>query len=154
MTLSDLLCPECVLVDVKAENQEEVIHQLYKALLSQNKVRTSFYDAVIAREKEYPTGLELGKWNVAIPHVVPQHVLSSALGIAVLEKPVAFYRMDDSSETVNAKVVFNIALGQEGKQIEVLQKIMGIVTNADVMDQIVQAGSPEKIIDILRKEDV
>lgn len=154
MTLENLIFPECILTHVKAKSQEDVLHQLYQVLLKEEKVRTSFYEAVLQREREYPTGLVLEQWNVAIPHVVPEHVLSSALGIAVLDEPVAFHCMDDPDATVEVKVVFNIALGKEGKQIEILQDLMGVVVNSQIMDQIVNAGSAQKIADILRKEDL
>lgn len=154
MTLQSLIFPACILTHVKAETQQDVIRQLYQVLLKENKVCDSFYDAVIQREQEYPTGLVLEKYNVAIPHVVPQHVRNSALGIAVLEKPVAFRCMDDPNATVDVKVVFNIALGKDGKQIEVLQQLMEMVMNPYIMEQIVNAESAENIADILRKEDV
>ena len=153
MKLSDMLFPECILTNVQADSNTDVIRQLYEALLHAGKVKTSFYKAVLAREKEYPTGLALEKWNAAIPHVVPEHVLHSALAIAVLKTPVAFQRMDDAELTTDVKVVFNIALDNAGRQIDTLQQIMGVVTNTALMSKIVEAGSPEEIIKLLKEEE-
>lgn len=151
MKMQDILFPECILTHVKAENKEDALRQLFQALNAAGKVRPSFFEAVLKREREYPTGLELEKWNAAIPHVTPDHVRSSAMGIAVLDTPVPFQRMDDDVETVDVKVIFNIALDANGKQLDILQEIMGMVANADIMDRLAQAETPEQVISILKK---
>ena len=93
MAMRDILFPECVITHMKAKSKEDALHQLYEVLLKNGKVKTSFYDAVLERERDYPTGLELEEYNAAIPHVVPAHVEHSAMGIAVLDTPVTFQRM-------------------------------------------------------------
>ena len=124
MAMRDILFPECVITHMKAKSKEDALHQLYEVLLKNGKVKTSFYDAVLERERDYPTGLELEEYNAAIPHVVPAHVEHSAMGIAVLDTPVTFQRMDDDEATVDVNVIFNIALDVNGKQIDILQEIM------------------------------
>ena len=57
--------------------------------------------------------------------------------------------MDDDS-FVHVKVVFNIALGKDGKQIEILQDIMAIFSNSEKMERIVNAESPEEVISIIK----
>ena len=120
MAMRDILFPECVITHMKAKSKEDALHQLYEVLLKNGKVKTSFYDAVLERERDYPTGLELEEYNAAIPQVVPAHVEHSAMGIAVLDTPVTFQRMDDDEATVDVNVIFNIALDVNGKQIDIL----------------------------------
>lgn len=151
MQLSDIVFRNCILTDVQAATKEEALRQIFEVLYREEKVRETFYDAVLAREAEYPTGLALPGCNVAIPHVVPEHVKSSALGIAVLRNPVVFDRMDDQNLKVDVQVIFNIALAKEDKQIETLQCLMSMVTNQSVMEAVRKAGSPEEIESILRK---
>ena len=109
MQLKDMLFPECTLIHVKADRKEDVIWKLYEKLLQNGKVKENFYEAVLEREREYPTGLKFEKWEVAIPHVSPEYVLESTIAIAVLDEPVEFKRMDDES-SVHVNVVFNICL--------------------------------------------
>ena len=115
-------------------------------------MKHSFYEAILEREKNYPTGLELGEWNAAIPHVTPDNVVTSAMGVAVLDTPVTFQRMDNKAETVEVKVIFNIALDANGKHLDILQEIMGVVANADVMRRLGRAETSEQIIKILKQE--
>ena len=149
MQLKDMLFPECVLIHVKAGTKEEVIGKLYEKLLQNGKVKESFYDAVLEREEMYPTGLKFESWEVAIPHVSPEHVISSAIAIAVLDDPVEFKRMDDNS-SVDVKVVFNIALDKNGKQIEILQDIMTIFADSEKMQRIVNPQASEEVVAIMK----
>ncbi|QNK40784.1 PTS sugar transporter subunit IIA [Caproicibacter fermentans] len=151
MTLKDMIFRDCILTDVRAADQEDALRQIFEALYKAGKVKESFYNAVLKRETEYPTGLALPHCNVAIPHVVPEHVNSSALGIAVLREPVLFRQMDNHDLTTEVRIIFSIALGREGKQIEVLQSIMKMVLEKDMIHAILKAGSPEEIEMILRK---
>lgn len=152
MAMRDILFPECVITHMKAKSKEDALHQLYEVLLKNGKVKASFYDAVLERERNYPTGLELEEYNAAIPHVVPAHVEHSAMGIAILDTPVTFQRMDDDEATVDVNVIFNIALDVNGKQIDILQEIMAILADKDVMGQLVKADTPQDVMNILKKE--
>lgn len=154
MELNEILFPECILTHVQADNKEEALHQLFEVLLQTGKVKPSFYEAVLEREREYPTGLELEQWNAAIPHVVPAHVEHSALGIAVLDRPVTFRRMDDDEATVEVRVIFNIALDQNGKQLDILQQIMGIVSDPEIMGRLVEADTPQDVLNILQERRI
>ena len=51
---------------------------------------------------------------------------------------------------VHVNVVFNIALGKDGKQIEILQDIMAIFADSEKMERIVKAESPEQVISIIK----
>lgn len=42
-------------------------------------VEDSFESAIMTREMSFPTGLELGHINIAIPHTDPQHVKNRLL---------------------------------------------------------------------------
>ena len=62
MQLKDMLFPECTLIHVKADRKEDVIWKLYEKLLQNGKVKENFYEAVLEREREYPTGLKFEKF--------------------------------------------------------------------------------------------
>lgn len=151
MELKEILFPECILTHMQADTKEQALHRLFEVLLRNGKVKPTFYDAVLERERDYPTGLALEKWNAAIPHVVPAHVEHSALGIAVLDTPVAFRRMDDDDAEVQVKVIFNIALDRNGKQLDILQQIMGIVSDPQVMGRLAAADTPQDVLNILQQ---
>ena len=76
------------------------------------------------------------------------------MGIAILDTPVTFRRMDDDEATVEVKVIFNIALDHNGKQLDILQQIMGIVSDADIMGQLATADTPQDVLHILQERRI
>ena len=73
-------------------------------LLEEREIVTPTYrEALITREKSFPTGLDmefLGKDlpNVAIPHTDIVHNLAEKVVVVQLEKPVTFYNMIASNK--------------------------------------------------------
>ncbi|MBS7527604.1 PTS sugar transporter subunit IIA [Fusibacter paucivorans] len=149
MQLGDLITENLILTEVNCVSKEEALKLLFDKLFNHGYVKDSFYQAILEREANYPTGLLLPKFNVAIPHVSPEYVNQSALAIAILKQPVPFHRMDDSDETVDVHVIFNIALADGGKQVEVLQAIMGLITNETLMAKVIAADSAAAVQKIL-----
>ena len=129
-TLGDFLEPDAVCVDLEAADATEVITALAGRLLALGKVRPSYAAAVIARERTMPTGLPLGPVNVAVPHTDIEHVLSPALAVAVLRHPVTFGSMDDPDEPIPVRIVIAMALTEKNAQIDMLQRIAGLIQNA------------------------
>ena len=66
--------PELIAVDVQAETSEEAIRKVGQIFLDNGFVKDTYIDAVVAREKVYPTGLQLADMGVAMPHTDPPHV--------------------------------------------------------------------------------
>lgn len=46
-------------------------------------VEDSFESAIMTREMSFPTGLELGHINIAIPHTDPQHVKTVCCSLSI-----------------------------------------------------------------------
>ena len=89
---------ECILPHYAAQQKEDIIQELSKRMKERNLVNADFQEAVLKREQKYPTGLLIGKRNIAIPHTEPQYVKVPCIGIATLKKSVAFHRMDACDE--------------------------------------------------------
>ena len=56
------------LFGVEASSSEEVIKIAADELYKRGIVKEDFYEHVMLREKEFPTGLATAKYGVAIPH--------------------------------------------------------------------------------------
>lgn len=63
-----------ILRDVEAANAEEAIRKVGQRFYDEGFVKDTYIDAVVAREKNYATGLQLADIAVAMPHTDPQHV--------------------------------------------------------------------------------
>ena len=77
-----------------------IIQELSKRMKERNLVNADFQEAVLNGNRSIPTGLLIGKRNIAIPWR-PQYVKSTVYRYRHLEKSVAFHRMDACDELVD-----------------------------------------------------
>ena len=95
---------ELVLTDLDAESSGEVFERLGKTLIEEGYCRDSYIDALKTREKDFPTGVNMGGVGIAIPHTDKSHVYKGAVAIGILKKPVKFYQMGTTDEVVMARL--------------------------------------------------
>lgn len=118
MRISEYFNKELIVTNLDVKSKEEIFKVLFKKLYDNGFVKESFLDAIIKREKTFPTGLQLNTYNVAIPHTDPEHVIKPAIAIATLSKPVIFKNMANPLEEVNVSIVFMMALNEAHSQVE------------------------------------
>ncbi len=114
------------------ENVEEALKRLSEILFGRGFVLEGYARALIEREKEYPTGLEVpGYITVALPHVHVKYTIKPVLLIALLEKPVEFRKMDSPSEKVMAEAIILLALKDLENSTALLKKITSLFSRED-----------------------
>ncbi|GAE77255.1 PTS system [Cutibacterium acnes JCM 18918] len=72
------------MADVTATSQNDLYAQVNDRLTADNMVKSTFLNAVSAREKKFPTGLDFGYVSIAIPHIDPEHVISPGYWYAAI----------------------------------------------------------------------
>jgi galactitol PTS system EIIA component len=150
MKISNFLKPEAIALQLEAKTSEEVIRNLGTRLLALGYVKADFVAATLRREAAMPTGLPLGGTiNAAIPHVDIEFVNQSALALATLKSPVVFYNMVDDQEAVPVQLVIMLALDQPKSQIEMLQRVSGILQQPELILQLMAAQAPEDVLALL-----
>ena len=84
----DLLREELISVGVEAADWQEVLTLLANRLFQAGYVRESYLQAVLDRERQFPTGLRTAEVAVALPHTEKEHVLKPAVAVAILAHPL------------------------------------------------------------------
>src|SRR5699024_4402880 len=112
-----------------------VIEKLADELFSAGKVRETFKEAVLAREKEYPTGLPLGNYNIAMPHTFAQHVVEPAIAVAKLETPVIFTEMGTTDTELPVSLIMMMAVSEPKEQVGLLKKILQVFSDSEVLQE-------------------
>ncbi len=141
------LCPEDVLLNVDADSCEEVLHMVSSHLLGEGKVKQSYEEHLIDREREYPTGLALGDINVAIPHTDYQYANTTQLLVATLKMPVEWH-----NETIPVSAVVLSVFDKPEHQLEALQQIIGVLQNQELVARIVTSDSAQQVIELFDQE--
>ena len=110
MTASPINEDTILVAELQADSPADCIRQMAEILSRQGIVKPEFVEAVLAREKEYPTGIPVGV-PVALPHTDAEHCLKPAVIIGKMEQPVAFGMMGgEEDETVDVRLVFMLSL--------------------------------------------
>ncbi len=150
------LNPELIFTDLEADTSDDVMKQIGSAFTRLGYTKESYVEALIEREKEFPTGLdvEMENMGVAIPHTSVEHVNKSGTAIAVLKKPVTFHVMGgDEDETVEIGIVFMLAVSDPGKHIDKLQRIIGLIQDRDFLTKLAQTATKEDIITLIAEKE-
>lgn len=149
MTVEVILDEKLILPNLKASDANEVMEELACKLKAEGYVKEGYIEAIQEREKEYPTGLPSSAPAIAIPHANYELVNKTALAIATLNKPVLFYNMEDTNESIPIQIVIMMAIAEPHGQIEMLQKIVSIIQDESLRKQLVKATDRQKIIELI-----
>lgn len=143
----ELITAQYVHLGLSAASCSEVLTIMAKEMCIGGRVRESFLEAVLARERLYPTGLAVG-CGVAIPHADAKHVIRDTISIAVFEKPVLFGDMGGEMEKIPVHVVFMLAMSENGKHLEMLTSLVKAIQNQLFLEQILAVETPDGLIDL------
>ncbi len=142
---------DLIAVDVEAKSAEEAIRKVGALLEKGGYVKDTYVDAVAKRETEFPTGLILKDIQVAMPHTAGVHVNKPAVCIAKLAQPVRFAHMGDPDTPVDATLLFMMAIKNPDEQVETLQAVMGVFTNAEAVAALKAAKTEDELFAAAQK---
>jgi PTS system galactitol-specific IIA component len=97
-------------VRIEAANAEGAIRFLARELAKAGHVKPSFEAAAALRERRSPTALPFAGGAVALPHAEPEHVVSYAIAVATLARPVKFREMGSPATQHDVALVVMPAL--------------------------------------------
>jgi fructose PTS system EIIA component len=149
-TISDLITPALVTVDLTATDRRAAIDELAQLLEADGRVsdRATYVDAVWAREEETGgTGMESG---VAIPHAKTPAVTRAGIAFGRSSAGVDFGAEDDTP----SDLVFLIAApeGADDLHVRVLSRIARKLIHESFRTSLREAVSPQAVVDIIQRE--
>lgn len=147
-----IISEELIATNINAKGKKEIIAMLANLLYEKGYVTNDYINAVLEREKNYPTGLPSKEIGVAIPHADAKYVKKPGIAIATLNNPVSFNMMGNPDEKVNVDVVFMLAIKEPKMQIKMLKNLMTIIQKIEVLKQIKKSKHSQEIVEIIEKE--
>jgi PTS system galactitol-specific IIA component len=145
-----MLRKDLIRIELDVANSEEAIRVLADDFVKVGVVKPSFVDAVLEREKRSPTALPAVAYDIAIPHTVSEHVITPAMNVAVLKHPVEFQQMGSPEITLHPQVLFMLAISDPKDQLTLLRRIMKMLQNKELLDQVRNAQTADEIYDLLQ----
>lgn len=142
-----------IFTGLQAETSDDVMRQLGAAFINEGYCKETYEEALIAREKEFPTGLDVDGIGVAIPHTDVSHVNEPGIAIAVLTDPVTFIQMGTDDEITQVKLVFMLAVKDPNAHLENLQQIIAIIQDTEVLKKLLEVTEKKEIIEIIKEKE-
>ena len=137
--------PELIAVDVEAKNSEDAIRKIGQLFYDNGFVKDTYIDAVVVRESKFPTGLQLDGIAVAMPNTDPPHVRKSGVCVAKLAHPVPFIHMGEEERTVEAELIFMMAILSPDEHMDTLQKVLKVFQNAEIAKEFKNAKDTDEL---------
>lgn len=147
----NVIFKELINSSVAAVDSDDAIRQVGKIFYDNGFVKDTYVEAVAAREKKFPTGLQLKGIAVAMPHTDSMHVNKPGICVARLEKPVVFAHMGDPDTLVQAELLFMMAIRNPDEQIDNLKKVLKVFTDEGAALEFKNAKDDEELYAIAKK---
>lgn len=110
----------------------DILKELADYAVENGLAKEGYYDALMAREKQFPTGLQ-ATCGVAIPHADEEFTEQSTIVLAVLDNEAKFQQMGGQG-TVDVEVIFLLLVKGLDKQVKILQNIVYLIQNEEILN--------------------
>lgn len=137
-----------IILDEELPSATLALTRLADSLQAAGQVNDQFKAALLARERQFPTGLQTKTLGVALPHAAPEFVEHEQLGLLRLKRPVIFHQMGDNAE-VAVQLVFMLALKEPQQQLAMLQALMQLFQNEAAVQKLMTLTDQNDIITLL-----
>lgn len=142
-----------ILMDLELNNSTEVFETIGGVFIEEGYCRESYVQALIDREKDFPTGINMGTVGIAIPHTDKSHVIKGGVAIGQLKNPVEFYQMGTNDELVQAKLIFMLAVEDPEGHLAFLQRILQVLQDSSVLEKLLEATDKNDILEIIKEKE-
>ncbi len=152
--MSDLFDAKIALFHQHAEGRDEALKLLADEFIKAGVAKDSFYEGLITREANFPTGLSLNNMCVAIPHTDVEHVNRTQIGFMSLDEPVEFVEMGTDDKKIPVKMMFMLALKEAHQQLDMLMKLMDAFQNDDLIERFYAADDYEEFFELIKEANL
>lgn len=146
--IRDLIKPESVFLDIPGEDRYEVIHNLIEMMSRRPGIEDAevFEQEVVRREREIPTGLQMG---TALPHARSRVVKDIVMAFARLKKGVDFGASDQ--EPARLIFLFGVPNDQINDYLKLVAKLCRLVKVKSFRKKLLAAKDPQQVIELLHE---
>lgn len=145
-----ILNEELIELKITETNKEKIIKILADKLKAKGYVKNGYYENVIKREKEFPTGLPT-VIPVALCHTEAEYVNESAMAVGTMKQPVEFNEMGTPERKIKAEIIFLLALKDPKDQIAYLKKMVTAFKSKETLETIKNAEDKKVLLAFLEE---
>ena len=144
MRLSELLTPDKIRVPIRAQSKEGVLRELVELLVGANGAAPDVLQAVMERERQFPTGIGYG---VAVPHGKTPALANLVAVAGTAPSPVPYETVD--GEPVRLFFMLAGPESQAGAHVKALSRISRLVRREATRAQLLAATDGQEFYRML-----
>ena len=149
--IRDYLNIDLVWLKKEYQNRDQLFFDCAQKLLKNGFVDDEYYHALSAREDEFPTGLDMEEYAVAIPHTNSDVIKKDFIVAMTLKKPIKINKMDDATTAVDCQTFFLLGLKDSNNHLIVLREFINMIQDKGVVNLIQNALTPEVVLDVIEE---
>lgn len=149
--MKNLFDKELVFLDIESSNANELFKIIAGDLKNKGFVNEKYYDGLINREKDFPTGLQLEDYGVSIPHTDPETVTKDFIAVVRPNFPIMFSLMEDNDKNIPVDLCFFIGLKDGKRSPLVLVELISLIQNHKLILSMLNENNREKIIEKIQE---
>jgi len=146
--ISEFLDSNIIFANLKLEKAKDVIEFLGEALVKHGYAKDGFVNAILEREKKFPTGLNT-PIPIAIPHLDTSFTLKKGFAFATLEKPVLFSQMGEPDKKVEVRIVLMPVLTGKNEDNAVFYELLQKCRDIKTAYKLLKCNTSEEIKEVL-----
>lgn len=147
--MGSLLHEDLIFLDYQAKDTVTLLTELATVLEKKGYVKSSYVQAILKREEEFPTGLNTPGVPLAMPHAAAEHVYKPAVLVARLQTSVQFKEMGNSGKDVQAQLIFMLAVTEPKAHLETLSKLMSIFSKEEKLLAVYHSADEKEMLEKL-----
>ena len=130
--------------NLKAYDNIEVLQLMGDAMIQEGYGEEGFTEAVLKREKDYPTGLDVNGIGVAIPHTDAEHVKKEGISIDA---------MGEEDCRIPVKIVIMFTVAGKDKHIDRLLQVLDMIKDEEILQGLLDAKNKKEIRTVIQKRE-
>ncbi|MCB7318461.1 PTS sugar transporter subunit IIA [Lacrimispora sp. 210928-DFI.3.58] len=143
---------ESLILDIRdASSDRDALGRMCDYLRGRGMVKDTYRQAILDREASFPTGLNTGGINIAIPHCDVCNVNEAAICVGLLKPEVDFHTMDEPECAVPVRLVIMLVLTEPHGHLEMLQRIVELIKNQEDVKKIVDTQNMGQAAAIIKQ---
>ncbi len=144
--IRDLITPDNIFLDLSGKDKFDVIHKIIAQMSQESGIGDPavFEEEVIRREKEIPTGLQMG---AALPHARSRVVQDIVMSFARLKRGVDFGSGD--REPARLVFLFGVPTDQINDYLKLIAKLCRLLKQKGFRQRLLAAKTSDEVIGLL-----
>lgn len=151
MVGTELFSEELVFIEQELGDRAELFKWFNSCMLEHGFVNESYYESILKREQQFPTGIQTPTVGVAIPHADPENLKKPFIAVVRPKQGIEFEPMGIAEGKIQAELIFMLGVLKNGDQVIALQKLMNLLTNDEAVKQLLAVRSCSEVMAIIRR---